>query len=180
MKKRASSAAALIGATALWLTLDQTTQPLGGQEQDTESLNQTYLESVSHWRFDETGVRQDTLSIDSAQRLVGRSDTLLQGINFHGLDDKGQSWSVDAGNGVWWEGAEQLNLRGGVRVQSKANDGILTTPDLNLSLANNTAQTGSRIELTTPESHTTGYGLDMNLDQQKVTIRNNVETTYRP
>ncbi len=180
MKKRASSAAALVGATALWLTLDQTTQPLGGQEDATESLNQTYLSSVSHWRFDATGARQDTLNIDHAERKVGRGDTQLEGIDFLGRDDEGYDWSVAAGSGVWWEGAEQLNLRGDVRVQSDANGGILTTPDLNLSLANNTAQTGSRIELTTPESRTTGYGLDMNLDQGKVTIRNNVETTYRP
>jgi LPS export ABC transporter protein LptC len=160
------------------------TQHLRGPDDDTSArqgdLPQTYLEQTRAWSFDQNGDLTDILEADRVEQFSRGRVSLLTRPRFyvHSGDDK--TWSAVAERGRFEEHSERLLLRRKVVLRHDQTGLRLDTHALDIEVDDKTATSQKKVTVTQGSNRTTADGLFASLNDETITLKPNVETTYEP
>lgn len=177
MKKRASTAAALIGAATLWMTIEQPPQWTPPPEAPYD-FTKTYANKMSFWRFNAAGERVSHLEVEAATQPLKKPVTELSGIQLASRTSDGQQWEAKAERGVLWDRNNRLNLEKAVELKLPEQGITVHTDQLNLDLRRKTARSSNTVAIDSETSHTTGRGLYADLENRLLKLHQDVETLY--
>jgi len=173
-----SSLVLLATAAFFWITIGQGDSVLPLPEDSSGTWTESYLDGAERWSYDETGHRNQHLTLGTAKTYHGDPVTYLNDLVFSGPDDKGRYWEMSAQEGRLRPGAQELILSKGVKVHDRGGEATLTTPRLRLLLAEERAVNDVRVRLTTKDSITTARGMDIDLKSGTARLLRDVETNY--
>lgn len=169
----------LLGVCAFfWVTLGKGESVVTPATEITEVYQETYLREAQRWQYDESGLRNITVTIDSGYRESGSPVTFMEGLLVTGTDRDSRRWKMTAAAGKLHPNSRELILTQGVKVTELDVDATLTTPRLRLLLNEERAVSAARVRLATPTSNTTARGLEIDLTHGTAKLLNNVKTRY--
>ncbi|MCH1491074.1 MAG: LPS export ABC transporter periplasmic protein LptC [Luminiphilus sp.] len=178
MKLTFSSLLLLATAAFFWVTIGQGDSVLPVSTDSSETWTESYLTNAERWSYDESGRRNQYLTIGSGITYHGDPATYLEELAFSGPDEKGRYWQMTANAGKLHPHSQELILMQGVQISERGGEANLDTPRLRLLLREERAVNQTRVRLTTPSSTTTARGIDIDLKSGRAELLNDVETVY--
>ena len=178
MKLTFSSLLLLATAAFFWITIGQGESVLPLPEDEAGTWAESYHDGAERWSYDETGHRNQHLTLGSGKTYHGDPATYLNELVFSGPDDEGRYWEMSAQEGKLRPGAQELILSKDVKVHDRGGEASLTTSRLRLLLAEERAVNNVRVRLVTKDSITTARGMDIDLKSGKARLLRDVETLY--
>ena len=164
---------------ALWFTLgDGAPLTVFERPANPVTLTQSYLKQGVMWRYDDDGVREQTLTVGTGVQFTDSPQQHLTGLLFEGADNDGTRWTVVAGAGLLENDGDSLQLYNDVEIREARGLGILTTPTLSVDLNEQVAINNSPVTLKLRNSTTTATGLQVNMKTGQARLLSNVETVY--
>jgi len=144
-----------------------------------------YIASMHSTRFDTAGSLQYTLSAKRATHFPTDNHAELFEPLLHWVPADGAPWTVTAhqGNLHQRDGADELTLYEDVTASttlSQSGPVRLETSSLDLLPARKLAQTLAAVLLTTPSIQLQGSGLELDLSDNTIDLRNDVRGHYEP
>lgn len=138
----------------------------------------SYLRAGIRTQFAGDGKPADVLSIDNAERREGSEETILKGIEFFSESDDGAQWHVASTSGLFFEKSNELFLQHGVRILEANRNGTMSTESMWLFIDEKKALGDQDVVLTGPGSRTSGTGFELDLRNDKATLKGRVKTDY--
>jgi len=174
-----------LAALAVWLAFGESTMltNLGPQATNANPdavLRQSYLKDAVLWRYDESGQRDQTLSLAAAEQFTSSDTQHLQELRFEGLDSKGDLWIMTSKAGELRANGSELFLSGDVRIRDNRTNSTLDTTDLMIFLDQKIARNEAPLTLTSTTSKTHAEGLIVDFEKGTATLKRKVETVYEP
>ena len=164
---------------ALWFTLgDGAPLTVFERPANPVTLTQSYLKQGVMWRYDDDGVREQTLTVGTGVQFTDSPQQHLTGLLFEGADNDGRRWTVVAGAGLLENDGDSLQLYNDVEIRETRGLGVLTTPTLSVDLNEQVAINHSPVTLKLRNSTTTATGLQVNMKTGQARLLSNVETVY--
>ena len=164
---------------ALWFTLgDGAPLTVFERPANPVTLTQSYLKQGVMWRYDDDGVREQTLTVGTGVQFTDSPQQHLTGLLFEGADNDGTRWTVVAGAGLLENDGDSLQLYNDVEIREARGLGVLTTPTLSVDLNEQVAINHSPVTLKLRNSTTTATGLQVNMKTGQARLLSNVETVY--
>ena len=164
---------------ALWFTLgDGAPLTVFERPANPVTLTQSYLKQGVMWRYDDDGVREQTLTVGTGVQFTDSPQQHLTGLLFEGADNDGRRWTVVAGAGLLENDGDSLQLYNDVEIRETRGLGVLTTPTLSVDLNEQVAINNSPVTLKLRNSTTTATGLQVNMKTGQARLLSNVETVY--
>ncbi len=164
---------------ALWFTLgDGAPLTVFERPANPVTLTQSYLKQGVMWRYDDDGVREQTLTVGTGVQFTDSPQQHLTGLLFEGADNDGRRWTVVAGAGLLENDGDSLQLYNDVEIRESRGLGVLTTPTLSVDLNEQVAINHSPVTLKLRNSTTTATGLQVNMKTGQARLLSNVETVY--
>jgi len=164
---------------ALWFTLgDGAPLTVFERPANPVTLTQSYLKQGVMWRYDDDGVREQTLTVGTGVQFTDSPQQHLTGLLFEGADNDGRRWTVVAGAGLLENDGDSLQLYNDVEIREARGLGVLTTPTLSVDLNEQVAINHSPVTLKLRNSTTTATGLQVNMKTGQARLLSNVETVY--
>lgn len=164
---------------ALWFTLgDGAPLTVFERSANPVTLTQSYLKQGVMWRYDDDGVREQTLTVGTGVQFTDSPQQHLTGLLFEGADNDGRRWTVVAGAGLLENDGDSLQLYNDVEIREARGLGVLTTPTLSVDLNEQVAINNSPVTLKLRNSTTTATGLQVNMKTGQARLLSNVETVY--
>jgi len=164
---------------ALWFTLgDGAPLTVFERPANPVTLTQSYLKQGVMWRYDDDGVREQTLTVGTGVQFTDSPQQHLTGLLFEGADNDGTRWTVVAGAGLLENDGDSLQLYNDVEIRETRGLGVLTTPTLSVDLNEQVAINHSPVTLKLRNSTTTATGLQVNMKTGQARLLSNVETVY--
>ena len=164
---------------ALWFTLgDGAPLTVFERPANPVTLTQSYLKQGVMWRYDDDGVREQTLTVGTGVQFTDSPQQHLTGLLFEGADNDGRRWTVVAGAGLLENDGDSLQLYNDVEIRESRGLGVLTTPTLSVDLNEQVAINNSPVTLKLRNSTTTATGLQVNMKTGQARLLSNVETVY--
>ncbi|MDC1161047.1 LPS export ABC transporter periplasmic protein LptC, partial [Luminiphilus sp.] len=111
-------------------------------------------------------------------RREGSDETALSGIQFFSQSADGTQWHIDSSSGLFFEEANELFLRDGVRILEATRNGTINTESMWLLIDEKRATGDRDVVLTAPGSRTLGTGFELDLVRDKATLKGRVKTDY--
>ncbi len=142
------------------------------------ALPKTYIEQTRAWSFDETGALTDILEAEKIEQFGRGNVSMLTMPKFyaHSRDDK--TWSAVAERGRFEAHSERLLLRREVVLTHDQTGTSMATQALDIELDDKTAISDKRVTITQGENRTTADGMIARLQEETITLKPNVESTY--
>ena len=179
MKRYFSLLALTMTGIALWFTLgDGAPLTVFERPANPVTLTQSYLKQGVMWRYDDDGVREQTLTVGTGVQFTDSPQQHLTGLLFEGADNDGTRWTVVAGAGLLENDGDSLQLYNDVEIRETRGLGVLTTPTLSVDLNEQVAINNSPVTLKLRNSTTTATGLQVNMKTGQARLLSNVETVY--
>ena len=178
MKTFLFALAALTIAAAFWHRLAPDVSAGANPFTDNEKLVTSYLRVGVRTQFASDGKPSDVLAINKAERREGSDETALSGIQFFLQSADGTQWHIDSSSGLFFEEANELFLRDGVRVLEATRNGTINTESMWLLIDEKRATGDRDVVLTAPGSRTLGTGFELDLVRDKATLKGRVKTDY--
>lgn len=147
-------------------------------EDASETWTESYLNNAQRWSYDDSGKRNQYLTIGSGKTYHGDPVTYLEDLTFVGPDNDGRRWEMTANAGKLHPHAQELTLMKGVKIRDRSSEATLLTPRLRLILDEERAVNETRVKLMTTTSTTTAKGIDIDLKSGKARLLSDVETRY--
>ena len=164
---------------ALWFTLgDGAPLTVFERPANPVTLTQSYLKQGVMWRYDDDGVREQTLTVGTGVQFTDSPQQHLTGLLFEGADNDGRRWTVVAGAGLLENDGDSLQLYNDVEIREARGLGVLTTPTLSVDLNEQVAINNSPVTLKLRNSTTTATGLQVNMKTGQARLLSKVETVY--
>ncbi|MBQ0798426.1 MAG: LPS export ABC transporter periplasmic protein LptC [Porticoccaceae bacterium] len=144
----------------------------------------SYMRATFTRKFDDTGILSYTLDSSSGEYFKTGDRLELQQPQLQALNDAEniQPWHLNANSGVIFNTKNRVVMSGKVHAwqQVPAGKNQLRTPRLVFFPDTNTAETQSRVALTSPTGTTTAKGLKANLQQQTYELLSQVKSVHKP
>ena len=169
----------LLAANVLWdarpgsLPDEQTSRRLG-------ALPKTYVEQVQTWSFDEDGNLNDMLEARRVDQFSRGDYSMIEEPRLYSHSEDGKTWSMSAERGRFQHEEEQLLLRRNVVLSHDQTGSRMRTHSLDVQLEERTARGDRPVTIVQGDNRTTADGLFVDLEQETVLLKPNVQTLYVP
>lgn len=169
----------LLAAQLLW-----DPRPGSVPDEDTsrrqDKLPKAYIEQVQTWSFDQSGDLNDMLEAQRVEQF-GRGDySMLVEPRLYAHSKAGKTWSASAERGRYQHQQEELLLRRNVILSHDQTGTRMRTSALDVQFEARTASSNRPVTIVQRDNRTTADGLVVDLEQETVLLKPNVETLYAP
>lgn len=145
-----------------------------------DTLPKTYIDQVQTWSFDEDGNLNDMLEAQRVDRYSRGDYSMIIEPRLYAHSEDGRTWSMSAERGRFQHDEEQLLLRRNVILSHDQTGSRMRTHALDVELAARTARGDRPVTIVQGDNRTTADGLVVDLEQETVLLKPNVETLYFP
>jgi LPS export ABC transporter protein LptC len=143
-------------------------------------LPKTYVEQVQTWSFDENGNLKDMVEAERVDQYSRGDYSTMVEPRLYSHSEDGKTWSMSAERGRYQHEEEQLLLRRNVVLSHDQTGSRMRTHMLDVQLAQRTARGDRQVTIVQGDNRTTADGLYVDLEQETVLLRPNVQTLYVP
>lgn len=139
-----------------------------------------FIAGFSAAAYTPEGIPRHRLNAENMTHFADDRSTMLDNPHLSFLNEKGETWQLDAGHGQLDGKGETLLLNGTVAIH-RAGDGAieLKTGEITIHPAQQTATTRSAITLTGPGTRIEASGLDANFAEERLVLYT-VRGRYEP
>lgn len=145
-----------------------------------DTLPKTYIDQVQTWSFDENGNLNDMLEARRVERYSRGDYSMITEPRLYSHSEDGRTWSMSAERGRFQHDEEQLLLRRNVILSHDQTGSRMRTNALDVQLSARTARGDRPVTIVQGDNRTTADGLVVDLEQETVLLKPNVETLYVP
>lgn len=141
-----------------------------------------YITGFSAAAYSADGVPRHRLSAENMSHFADDRSTLLVQPKLAFLDDKGESWQLDAGRGLLDSRGEKLLLSEKVHMRHVSADAEaieLLTGEITVEPLNQFATTRTPVTITGPTTHIEAAGFDAHFSEERLVLYS-VRGRYEP
>ncbi len=176
----------ILFALALLLAANLIWDPRPGSVPDAETsrrqgdLPKTYIEEVQTWSFDEDGNLNDMLEARRVDQFRRGDYSMIVEPRLYSHGEDGQTWSMSADRGRYQHENDELLLRRNVVMSHDQTGTRMRTHTLDVQLEARTARGERPVTIVQEDNRTRADGLLVDLEQETVLLKPNVESLYVP
>ncbi len=144
------------------------------------ALAQTYLEEPRSWSYNEAGVLTEVLEAQRAEYFARRDVSELEQPRLYSHDGNDRTWSAQAEWGRLKHRPNTLTLRRQVLLNNDQTGAELATRIMTIDMNRRTATARVPVTVTEGDNRIRAEGMVAYLDEERVEMGPNVESTYVP
>ena len=143
-----------------------------------QDLPQTYIWETRAWSFDENGGLTDILEAERVEQFSRGNVSLLTQPRFYAHSRDDRTWSATAARGRFEQRSQRLLLRKNVELTHDQTGTRMQTNALDIEVDEKIATSQKDVTITQDLNRTTAGGMVARMNEETITLKPNVESTY--